>query len=57
LPITEETRSADPQEEGRAVSESDDNQALNEDELDGVAGGAGEWWEGLSDEIEHNFLS
>ena len=57
LPITQETQSADPQEEGRAMSETDDNQALNDDELDGVVAGAGEWWEGLTVDLDHNFCN
>jgi len=57
LPITQETGSADPQEEGRAMSETDDNQALNDDELDEVVAGADEWWEGLAAERDHNLGS
>ena len=35
------------------MSEMDDNLALNGDELDAV-GGAGEWWEGLTEEFDLN---
>jgi hypothetical protein len=29
------------------MSETDDNQALSDDEFDGIVAGTGEWWEGL----------
>jgi hypothetical protein len=54
LSIPEETTSADPQEEGRAMSEMDDDRALNDDELDVVVAGTGEWWEGLTVEYRLN---
>ena len=34
------------------MSETDDSRALNEDELDGVAAGADEWWEGLTEQFD-----
>jgi len=39
------------------MSETDDNQALNDDELDEVVAGADEWWEGLAAERDHNLGS
>jgi len=34
------------------MSETNDNRALNDDELDVVVAGAGEWWEGLTDQFD-----
>ena len=39
------------------MSETDDIRALNEDELDKVVAGVGEWWEGLAEELEQNFCN
>ena len=39
------------------MSEMDDNRALNDDELDVVVAGAGEWWEGLAEDLEQNFCN
>ena len=39
------------------MSETDDNQALNDDELDEVVAGADEWWEGLAAGRDHNLGS
>ena len=36
------------------MSEMDDDRALNDDELDVVVAGTGEWWEGLTVEYRLN---
>lgn len=37
------------------MSETSEQQALSDDQLDGVVGEAGEWQEGLTADLDHKF--